>query len=91
MNRKYMSETDFSALVRKTVAEYHNEHREENAPEIGAQDVYIVWMCRILQNNKALAATNQADGMYYELTYDGDRGQMYVDVYRKQENFTVVV
>lgn len=77
-----MPEKEFTALVRKTVGEY------TNTP---AEDVYIVWMCKTLQNSKALASTNKGDGLYFELTYNGNKRELYVDVYRKEHNCVVVV
>lgn len=49
-------------------------------------DVYIVWFCKTLQNWKALCSTNLPDGMYYEVTYDGERDKIYLDAYKKFEN-----
>ena len=43
----------------------------------------------VLQNNKALASTTLFDGMYYEITHNGDKGEIYVDAYKKWENFVV--
>ena len=57
--------------------------------QISEDDVYIVWQVKVLQNNKALASTTLKDGMYYELTYDGDKKRCYVDAYKKWENFCV--
>ena len=57
--------------------------------QISEDDVYIVWQVKVLQNNKALASTTLKDGMYYELTYDGDKKCCYVDAYKKWENFCV--
>ena len=57
--------------------------------QISEDDVYIVWQVKVLQNNKALASTTLKDGMYYELTYDGDQKCCYVDAYKKWENFCV--
>lgn len=48
-------------------------------------------MCKTLQNSKALASTNVPDGMYYELTYNGDKRELYVDAYSRQANFVVLV
>lgn len=63
---------------------------KRTAVDIVAQDdVYIVWQVKVLQNNKALASTTLKDGMYYELTYDGDKKRCYVDAYKKWENFCV--
>ena len=53
---------------------------------ISFKDVYVVWICKILQNNKALLSTNRKDGMYYELTYNGDKKELYIDAYKKEEN-----
>ena len=52
-------------------------------------NIYIVWFCKTLQNWKALASTTIPDGMYYEVTHNGDTNETYVDVYKKWENFTV--
>ena len=82
-----MNEKDFSALVRKLVAEYANEHLDKaDGKHITEDDVYIVWMCKTLQNSKAMASTTLFDGMYYELTYNGDKKELYFDAYKKWEN-----
>jgi hypothetical protein len=44
-----------------------------------------------LQNNKALLSTTLPDGMYYELTYNGDKQEIYVDAYKKVDNYTVAI
>ena len=48
--------------------------------------VYIVWKNKTLQNWKYLLSTNLPDSMYYELTYNGDKKEWYLDAYRKVEN-----
>lgn len=82
-----MSNNDFEKLVKKVVSDYSNEHN--SAPDkkpISEDDVYIVWSCKTLQNNKALASTPLHDGMYYEVTYNGDKDEIYFDAYKKKEN-----
>lgn len=49
-------------------------------------EVYIVWQCKALQNWKFLLSTDIKDGMYYELTYNGDKAEAYLDAYKKVEN-----
>lgn len=56
---------------------------DKNVPEF---DLYIVWKCKALQNWKYLIASTLADGMYYELTYNGDKKEWYIDAYKKVEN-----
>ena len=87
-----MNEKEFVALCKKTVAEYANKHLDKSDnKQITEDDVFIVWMCKTLQNSKALASTTLFDGMYYELTFNGNKSEMYVDAYKKWENFVVVV
>lgn len=57
--------------------------------QITLDDVYVVWFSKTLQNWKALVSTSVSDGMYYEITYNGDKNETYVDVYKKWENFIV--
>lgn len=87
-----MNEKEFVALVKKTVADYANQHLDKtDGKQITEDDVFIVWMCKVLQNNKAMASTTLFDGMYYELTFNGNKQELYVDAYKKWQNFTVVV
>ena len=57
--------------------------------KITTDDVYVVWICKALQNWKALVSTSLCDGMYYEITYNGDKEEAYIDTYKKWENFVV--
>ena len=58
----------------------------DKSDEIPIFDVYTVWKCKILQNWKFLISTTLFDGMYYELTYNGDKKEWYLDAYKKFEN-----
>ena len=53
-------------------------------------NVYVVWFCRTLQNWKALVSTDLLDGTYYEVTYDGATGSIYLDVYKKFDNVEII-
>lgn len=87
-----MNEKEFVALVKKTVADYVNRNLDKSdGKQITEEDVFIVWMCKTLQNSKALASTTLFDGMYYELTFNGNKQELYVDAYKKWQNFTVVI
>lgn len=87
-----MNEKKFVSLCKKTVAEYTNEHLDKaDSRQITEDDVFVVWMCKTLQNSKALASTTLFDGMYYELTYNGDKKELYFDAYKKWENKSIPV
>lgn len=85
-----MNQKAFEEWVKRIVANYANAHLDKSdAVAITEDDVFLVWMCRTLQNSKALASTTLLDGMYYEITYNGDKKEAYVDAYKKWENFVV--
>ena len=87
-----MNEKDFTALCKGIVTQYTNDHLDKSdGKTITADDVFIVWMCKTLQNNKALLSTTLLDGMYYEITYNGDKKVAYLDAYKKFENRTYIV
>ena len=74
----------FLRLAKFAVVTWWNDH---NGPaRLSIDDVYVVWFCKTLQNWKALCSTNHSDGMYYEVTYDGDKGNVYLDAYKKWDN-----
>ncbi|MBZ2200531.1 MAG: DUF6275 family protein [Lentilactobacillus hilgardii] len=82
-----MSNNEFEAECKKLVTEYSNKRIDKtDSVHITPKDVYIVWLCKTLQNYKALLSTTLSDGMYYELTYNGDKKQIYLDAYKKWEN-----
>lgn len=69
----------------KLVSDYVLNHLDKS-DETPVFDVYTVWKCKILQNWKFLISTTLFDGMYYELTYNGDKKEWYLDAYKKFEN-----
>lgn len=74
--------------AKELVKNYILEHLDKSDGEIKF-DVYIVWQCKILQNWKFLISTSLYDGMYYELTYNGDKGEWYLDAYKKFQNICI--
>ena len=76
--------------AKQIVIDYFNNHVDvTDGKKITKDDVYVVWLCKTLQNWKSLVSTNVSDGMYYEITHNGDKDETYVDVYKKWDNFTV--
>ena len=82
-----MTNKQFIEFAINSVVDYFNDHKEKTDQFVmTSDDVFIVWLCKTLQNHKALLSTNVADGMYYEFTYNGDKNEAYLDAYQKWEN-----
>lgn len=76
--------------AKRLVVEYFNSHVDiTDGFKISENQVYIVWFSKTLQNWKALVSTTVPDGQYYEVTYNGDKKETYVDVYKKYDNVRV--
>ena len=85
-----MNEQDFVKFCKKQVANYTNDHLDKTDNKvITEEDVFVVWLCKTLQNNKALLSTTLFDGMYYEVTYNGNNDEAYIDAYKKWENYKI--
>ena len=85
-----MNEKDFIKFCKKQIVNYTNEHLDKTDGKVITEDnVFVVWLCKILQNNKALLSTTLFDGMYYEITYNGDNDEAYIDAYKKWENYKI--
>lgn len=67
------------------VEEYVKEHLDKT-DKVPEASLYIVWKAKVLQNWKYLISSTLSDGMYYELTYNGDNDEWYLDAYKKFEN-----
>ena len=85
-----MKNDEFIKICKETIVNYFNDRVEiTDDKKITEENVFIVWSCKTLQNNKALLSTPIPDGLYYEITHNGDKNETYVDVYKKWENFVV--
>ena len=72
-------------LCKDIVLDYVEEHLDKPI-KVTKDNIFIVWFSKTLQNFKALVSTTLSDGMYYELTYNGDKDELYLDAYKKLEN-----
>ena len=76
---------DMDTKALKIVGEYIKDHLDvTDGPVLFS--TFIVWKAKILQNWKWLISSTIPDGMYYELTYNGDKDEYYLDAYKKFEN-----
>lgn len=82
-----MSNKEFIQKCKLLVRNYFNSNSDKSDNfSISDEDIYVVWLCKALQNHKSLLSTSVSDGMYYEITYNGDKDEFYFDAYKKWEN-----
>ena len=75
----------FESVCEKKLVEWYNA--QESLPDIDLRNVFAVWCCKTLQNYKCLVSTTvTGDGIYAEYTYNGDKQELYEDVYKKIQN-----
>ena len=79
---------NFDEISMNLVRDYAKNHLDKSDGDVDF-NVYIVWKCKILQNWKYLISTTLSDGMYYELTFNGDKREWYLDAYKKFENVCI--
>jgi len=87
-----MSESEFRKLAIDSVVEWWNENNDlvEEFGDISADDVYITWQCKAIENFKALLGVSfDGDGMYFEFTQHGAKQRCYLDCYKKADHITV--
>ena len=78
-------------LARNRIFNYVRERLEKTDTHVtfSEDEVYVVWFAKTLQNWKALVSTTLPDGMYYEVTYNGDKHETYIDAYKKFDNVCI--
>ena len=88
-----MDNGKFIQLCKEKVVDYTNTTMNLssiNKPvHISTNDVYVVWLNRTLQTNKALLSTIISNGMYFEITYNGDKDELYFDAYKHEDNYCI--
>lgn len=78
-------------MIEKAIAlvkDYVDAHIDHSNPD-AEYTIFVVWQCKILQNFKCLISTTLPNGMYFELTWDGEQECWYFDAYKKIENIEI--
>lgn len=81
-----MVHEEFIKLCSRKVAEFENSRVDIIRNDIDRDDVFCVWSCKTLQNSKCLMSCKHKGAYYYEFTLNGDRKEIYMDVYKKLVN-----
>lgn len=91
-----MDAREFEAMAKDAVVGYWNEKMipagvTANDDLISAENVIIVWESKVLQNNKAMLIVDDFGPRYFEVTYNGDKDEFYLDHYEKKVNVVIPV
>lgn len=75
----------FESVCQKKLVDWYKKNRP--SVQIDTSNVFVVWSCKTLQNYKCLVSTTfSGDGIYAEYTFNGDKQELYEDVYIKLTN-----
>ena len=81
----YYRNGSLSECMQEKLVKWYHKNRPE--VDIDMSNVFVVWSCKTLQNYKCLVSTTiSGDGIYAEYTFNGDKQEMYEDVYGKLTN-----
>lgn len=81
---------DYLRKARVAVIEGNlGQETSANDETLTVDDLYVVWFAKTLKNWKALVSTDVVRGHYWEVTYNGDKGETYVDTYLKEGNISL--
>lgn len=83
-----MKNEAFIEKAKALVETYAKEHIDKT-DIMPTFDVFVVWNAYILGNIKALLSTTIPDGMYYEVTYNKAKDEIYFDAYKKFQNICI--
>ncbi len=86
IRREKGNKKDFIECAKREVARLLSDrHRRE----VATDKIYVVWQCKALRNYKAILAADTLDELLFEVTYNGEKGEMYVDTYDKIQNAVI--
>ena len=89
---KYPIYRNAQERAKAIVLDYARKHLDpSDNVQIGVDDVFVVWFCKTLNHAKVLVSTALPDGMYYEVTFNGNKNEIYLDAYKKFENVRITV
>lgn len=85
MEKQNFEENNFDQGYIKLAGRLAKEDLDGSYPEFSSEVPLLVWHCKALQNRKYVFGVPKA-GILYEVTYNGNRDEWYVDRYKKEEN-----
>lgn len=75
---------DYLLMAKLAAAKNYNAHQPQRGHKPVTPDALaVVWFNKTVRNWKALVTSLVTDGMYYEVTHNGEKNETYVDAYVK--------
>lgn len=81
-----MNSYDFCVAAKNAIIKVAKEKYGE---DYNIEDVQVVWMVHLLGFKKGIYINNEKNLRIYEVTYNRDKNEMYVDTYEKRSNTVV--
>ena len=81
-----MTSYEFEVAAKNAVLRYCVKRYRER---FSISDISLVWFAHVLGNKKAILIDSGGNGRIYEVTYNAEKDEMYLDVYFKMANETV--
>lgn len=69
-------------IIKEVKEKYHEDYKIE--------ELHLVWFGKELQNMKCCICDNGKNNRYYECTFNGNKQELYVDIYEKKHNTKVM-
>ncbi len=63
--------------------------RENYNEELTIEELHLVWFAKALENYKCVIIDLKDNQRYYELTYNGNKNEIYLDIYNKEHNIVI--
>lgn len=81
-----MNSYDFEVICKNALIEqlkliYHED--------FNIKELHVVWFAKELQNYKCTICDLRDNQRYYECTYNGDKDELYIDIYSKECNVKI--
>jgi hypothetical protein len=84
-----LSPTEMARYHAMMYVKAHRKELERTSTGFKNGDFKVLWISEILQNWKSIVTTWLTDDMFFEVTYDGDKNQTYLDVYKKWDTIRI--
>lgn len=82
-----ITDENFFNICKEHLVEYYNNHSDNF--KITINDTFLVWSCKTLQNRKCIMGSYSPDLRLYEFSLNGDKKQIYMDVYNKVDKYVL--